>query len=149
VKFDAQTLLSMQHLVFVRHLDRKMLRHTDRAVTWAPVVLLITVGVAWRQFKIASAKQVNTLVAAVVPFGEGRFLANLSGTVGATNIDPNDANQLAVGYVHSLSKRTALYTTYSRIDNEGGARFAAPGGVSSPTAGGGSSGFDLGVRHTF
>jgi hypothetical protein len=50
VEFDAHTLLSMQRLLFVRHLDRKMLRRVDRAVVWAPVVLLIAVGMvgfAW------------------------------------------------------------------------------------------------------
>jgi predicted porin len=60
----------------------------------------------------------------------------------------NDANHLALGVVHALSKRTALYANWARIDNEGvGVRFNV--GLAPKTAGGTSSGFDLGVRHNF
>lgn len=60
----------------------------------------------------------------------------------------NDADQLAIGYVHDLSKRTALYATWSEIDNKGaGTRFNV--GLGPTSLGGNSSGFDLGLRHSF
>jgi predicted porin len=60
----------------------------------------------------------------------------------------NDAAHLAFGYVHKLSKRSALYATYGRIDNKGsGTRFN--NGVTTTTPGGVSQGIDLGLRHSF
>jgi len=61
-----------------------------------------------------------------------------------------DANQIAVGYVHNLSRRTALYTTYSTVENKGaGKQFAVGAGQAVVTPGGKSTGLDLGIRHTF
>ncbi|MFM6990016.1 MAG: porin, partial [Rhodoferax sp.] len=41
----------------------------------------------------------------------------------------NDATQVAIGYVHNLSKRTALYTNYSVVDNKGtGTKFVVGDG---------------------
>jgi predicted porin len=60
----------------------------------------------------------------------------------------NDANHWAIGWVHDLSKRTSLYVTYGRIDNEGdGTRF--DNGVRPVTPGGASRGADLGIKHSF
>jgi len=57
-------------------------------------------------------------------------------------------NQFAVGAVYDLSKRTALYTTYSQLKNEAG--FANNVGSAAASAGGvKSKGFDIGVRHSF
>jgi predicted porin len=75
--------------------------------------------------------------------------ANLAGTVGNTTINANDAQQLALGYVHNLSKRPALYGTYSRISNDGIATFAVPWGAAAPVAGKTSTGYEVGIRHTF
>lgn len=62
----------------------------------------------------------------------------------------NDATQWAVGYVHDLSKRTAIYTNYSEVSNDGtGTRFTVGGGNGVTTPGGSSSGYELGIRHSF
>lgn len=58
-----------------------------------------------------------------------------------------NANQIAVGYVHNLSKRTAVYTTYSRLQNRDGA--ALTGGGVPGVANAAWSGLDIGVRHSF
>ena len=58
----------------------------------------------------------------------------------------------AVGYVHNLSKRTAIYGTYAYVDNRGSINLpVASGGLNGPVpvAGGNASGFDIGVRHAF
>lgn len=62
----------------------------------------------------------------------------------------NDATQWAVGYVHDLSKRTALYANYSQLSNDGvGTKFTVGSGNSTTTPGGGSTGYEFGVRHSF
>jgi predicted porin len=55
--------------------------------------------------------------------------------------------KLAAGYIYNLSKRTALYATYARVKNRGGAAISLNG--SSTAANASSSGFDLGIRHDF
>lgn len=57
------------------------------------------------------------------------------------------STKIALGYVHPLSPRTAIYGTYARLRNSGGADRAVNGAVTAPNAP--SSGFDLGLRHTF
>jgi predicted porin len=115
---------------------------------------IVRVSGALRRFKFADFRQTNVLVAAMVPIGAGQVKlsyqeANVDGTAGAADVSDNDAYQLGLGYVHNLSKRTALYGTYSRISNSGDATFVVPGGNSPMTAGGTSSGFEAGLRHTF
>ncbi|WCM94744.1 porin [Acidovorax sp. NCPPB 2350] len=61
--------------------------------------------------------------------------------------DVNDANQVSLGCVHYLSKRTALYGTFSRIGNKGTQNFGL-GGV-TPPAGGSVRGIEFGMNHTF
>lgn len=64
--------------------------------------------------------------------------------------DPK-ASQIALSYVHNLSKRTALYASVARIDNKNGAALSVGGpsyvsGAFSPKR---STGYDLGLRHAF
>jgi hypothetical protein len=57
---------------------------------------------------------------------------------------------MAVGYVHDLSKRTALFTNYSKVSNSGtGKQFTVGSGNNVTTAGGSSTGYEFGVRHNF
>ncbi|MDN4588321.1 porin [Xenophilus aerolatus] len=60
----------------------------------------------------------------------------------------DDARQFGIGYVHNLSKRTALYGTYARLTNSAQARYAVSGGV-APAGGRRSTGTEFGVRHLF
>jgi len=85
------------------------------------------------------------------------------GQVSRSGIEPfaagwNDQSawQLALGATYDLSKRTALYATYSHIDNSDGARFivgSLQGGANNATGGAGanegSQGFEVGIRHSF
>lgn len=64
-----------------------------------------------------------------------------------------EATQVALGYVHNLSRRTALYATVSRLTNKNGAAlniFNAPAAVANaamtPHR---STGYDFGIRHAF
>jgi predicted porin len=55
----------------------------------------------------------------------------------------NDADYWQVGYTHSLSKRTNLYTSYSIIKNDGA------GTTGGAAAGGDISWLNVGLRHRF
>jgi predicted porin len=115
---------------------------------------VLKLSAAWRRLQYLNARQTNMLAAAVVPAGAGQIKlsyqrADLGGSVGAVDVSNNDANQLGLGYVHSLSKRTALYATFSRIDNRGSATFVVPGGPAGLAGGGTSSGLEAGLRHSF
>ncbi|MDN3920078.1 porin [Pelomonas sp. PFR6] len=116
---------------------------------------VVKLNAAWRRFDFLDSKQTNILLAAILPVGAAGQLkvsyqkADLSGRVRTTNVADNDGAQLGLGYVHNLSKRTALYASYSRINNDGVATFVVPGGASGLTAGGNSWGVESGVRHIF
>jgi predicted porin len=57
------------------------------------------------------------------------------------------AKKWAVGYVYPMSKRTELYTAAAHVSNAGPSAQALNGAVTA--AGKSSSGFDLGVKHSF
>lgn len=62
------------------------------------------------------------------------------------------ANQFSLGYVHNMSKRTALYGTYAYLKNKDGGVFGlngAFGGVNGANNSGKMHGLQVGVRHAF
>ncbi len=96
-------------------------------------------------------------IAATAPLGSGSVWASYtsadySNDSKLANVS-GDSSQFAAGYVHNLSKRTALYTTVSYVDNKNGANFGVNGAGSSANpavvSGGRSGGFDVGVKHSF
>ena len=101
------------------------------------------------------------LLGVTVPVGAGLIRASYSSVKYDYNqpevlfeprvADPK-ANKLAIGYVHNLSKRTALYATVARVSNKndagltvGGPAFVTSGGFTPKT----STGYDFGIRHAF
>ncbi len=111
---------------------------------------------------VGELEQTNWYVGASAPLG----LWTIRGTYGSVsrkgtdygiNIDSMDAQQFAIGFQYDLSKRTALYGTYSKIANDGnatnGANFIV--GALNNVAGGGagrgqdSQGYEFGIRHSF
>ncbi|RYF74554.1 MAG: porin, partial [Comamonadaceae bacterium] len=123
-----------------------------------------------------STKMTGYLLGATVPVGAGLIRASygqvkvkvdqaavLFPTAFTTGYDAPKANQFALGYVHNLSKRTALYATGTYVRNKNGAGFTAGSGnidapfVAGYTAGGAtgvyraktSIGYDFGIRHAF
>ncbi|MBC5763922.1 porin [Ramlibacter albus] len=89
------------------------------------------------------------LVGGLVPVGAGEVRVSYS----RFHIDPPGnvaeprATKIALGYVHNLSKRTALYATYARVRNSAGGTLGLGGATTAANQG--SSGLDLGIRHTF
>ncbi|GAB3662514.1 porin [Ramlibacter alkalitolerans] len=88
------------------------------------------------------------LLGTLVPVGAGEIRASYSTykiDAGA-GADPR-ARQLALGYVHNLSKRTALYATAARVQNRNGAAVSLNGATLGTATS--STGYDLGIRHSF
>ena len=102
------------------------------------------------------AKENRGSFSAVVPLGQGEIhagysLSKLTGSVGGASVSTK-VDQMALGYVYNLSKRTALYSTVSRVNNKDTTRNSVASGTAitaAPTAGGKSTGFEAGLRHFF
>jgi len=90
----------------------------------------------------------NWFVGVSAPFGQWNFKASYGGTNGKDLLDNVDASQWALGVDYNLSKRTALYATWSSINNDNAAFSVAPG-WGALSAGNNSTGGSIGVRHTF
>ncbi|PUE20927.1 porin [Limnohabitans sp. WS1] len=71
------------------------------------------------------------LVGVTAPLGAGVVKFAMSNIKQGTTVD---SDKTAIGYVYSLSKRTALYTTFA---------------TTKPMTGDKTTGFDLGVTHSF
>jgi predicted porin len=102
------------------------------------------------------------LIGATVPVGPGLIRISYSHADIDTNsalIDDPKSDKFALGYVHNLSKRTALYATAAYLKNKNGATLSNPGSpaITVNTATGGtvalpvekSWGYDVGIRHSF
>jgi len=107
---------------------------------------------SYTQAKFGARKQTLWTAAVTVPLGQGQILASFTDSkangAAETAAVAYDAKLFAVGYVYNLSKRTALYTTAAQIKN-GGAGKLLVNGSPTPSAGGKSSGVDVGIRHSF
>ena len=86
-----------------------------------------------------------------VPVGPGAILASY-GQRKDSNLDNSTVKQAAIGYTYALSKRTNLYTSYAHISNQsnvdqyvGDATIAGSGLMGGQS----SSGFALGIKHSF
>ena len=146
-------------------------RVEDRADFTSPIL-----GLGGLTFK-DNDKYNGGLIGVTVPVGAGlirasaarvKFKNDLGSFVtpptlfGTTNLDAS-ANKFAIGYVHNLSKRTALYATAARIRIKHGENNPAIVGATTggaPTflsTGAGTTGFaprsaygyDFGLRHSF
>jgi predicted porin len=88
------------------------------------------------------------LIGGLVPVGAGEIRLAYSqyrtDFGGATN---PKLKKLAVGYVHNLSKRTAIYTTLAHQKTSGGA--AIPLSGSATFVNDKATALDLGIRHSF
>lgn len=115
--------------------------------------LRFTAGLA--QMRFQDARQSNLSLGAEWLLGPGSVRAiyhriNQSGaTATGVRVDADDAQALGLGYVHNLSKRTALYGTTMFVSNKGGGKFAVPGGAAGMAGGSSSRGYEVGLRHQF
>ena len=86
------------------------------------------------------------MLGATMPLGAGELKGSY--TWGNSTNDGLEGSQIAIGYVYNLSKRTALYTTYSYINNDGKtAPYTMAGYI--PLKDKSIWGLDFGVTHRF
>jgi predicted porin len=107
---------------------------------------------SYTESKYLARKQEILTVSATAPLGQGQLWGSYTSakTSGETGFATVGTPKLyAVGYIYNLSKRTALYTTYSELKNDGTTRFALGGAPAATANGLKSSGFDVGIRHSF
>lgn len=97
----------------------------------------------------AGSDQDNWLIGAAAPFGQWNLKISYAEVDGGGTIAGKGATQFAIGVDYNLSKRTALYATYSAIDNESTSDFKVLGASSALSPGNNSQGVQLGVRHSF
>lgn len=124
---------------------------SEDAVTWAIGgdwdLKVIRLTGFYSSLEIGGASQYNWQVGASAPFGSWLLRGAISGMSGVGSLSSQEALRYALGVVYSLSRRTALYTTYASIDNKNTAFVVASG--PPLTCGNRSSGLDFGVRHSF
>jgi predicted porin len=91
---------------------------------------------------VTTAKSRDLMLGVSAPVGAGTVLASF---IRKDNrlVGNSDADQWAIGYTHGLSKRTNLYTSYSRTKNDAGSALNSAG------AGLDSNVFNVGIRHKF
>ena len=92
-------------------------------------------------------------LSAIVPLGQGEIhlgydRSKLKG-LPAPYAESTSVDQIKLGYVYNLSKRTAVYTTISRLDNKGNTQLTLFGASAQTTPSGKSEGAEFGVRHFF
>ena len=119
-------------------------KQNNVAVSWNAGVATLTGYVA--SDRLGDSDGRGYLLGAQVPVGAGSIRASYSQY--RTDASGNPATKkLAVGYVHSISKRTALYANVASVKNSGGAAQSLNGSVTKSN--GSSKGLDLGIRHSF
>ncbi len=128
------------------------------------------------RLNLSNANQNNWFIGATAPIGLWNIKASygyvdrggsLATKDGVIKVDGQKADQFAIGADYNLSKRTALYATYSYLSNNGnnnnGSAFTVaplmnapdvkgPNGVplgGGARAGATSSGFEFGIKHSF
>ena len=88
------------------------------------------------------------VTAPVGPAGEVRAAYNYYDVKGVDG----KAHQLSVGYVHNLSKRTAVYGTYAFLKNKGDEQFGVGANglsIAAPAGGKNQNALTVGIRHAF
>lgn len=93
-------------------------------------------------------KLTGVSVGLAMPVGQGQVRASYARIKFDHATDNSKVQKLALGYVHNLSKRTALYTTVAYIDNSNGSKLVTNSAVAG-IANKSSTGVDFGIRHRF
>ena len=87
-------------------------------------------------------------VSAVVPFGQSEIHVGYDNDKRDNDGFTTKVDQIKLGYVYNLSKRTALYGTVSRLNNKDDTALAIGGGFPIDVAGK-SKAAEVGLRHIF
>jgi len=111
--------------------------------------LFLAVASEQGQAAAAGRDQTDALVGATVPVGTAGTL-ELSYLKKTDNkVNNANATQTAIGYLHPMSKRTTLYTSYGVITSDSGFAYAQSGAAQTITGGKDYSMFSMGIKHSF
>jgi len=103
-----------------------------------------------QEIGVAETKFRNGMIGVSLPIGPGSLFVNYAINDNRT-IDDADSKKAAIMYTYDLSKRTNLYTGYSRTSNDSLATIGtgAIGSNAAGAAGENTSAFAVGIRHKF
>jgi predicted porin len=90
-------------------------------------------------------QRMNAMGGVTVPLAGGSVLASYVHS-NDKKVADQDANQIGVGYLYPLSKRTSVYTSFAHIQNLHGGTFTVGNATETGT---GNKSFDIGVVHNF
>ena len=113
---------------------------------------LATLMASFDRSQLRGARETVATLGAVVPIGVaeihvGYDRSTLRNAAGAGS--SNTVDQIKLGGVYNLSKRTALYTTTTRLDNKDRSTLTLSGNAGPTTPGGSSRAIEFGLRHFF
>jgi predicted porin len=90
----------------------------------------------------------NFRVSGMYTLGASEFHVNVGHANAWSRLDNSAATQWTLGYNYNLSKRTKVYTYYTKINNKANASYGYAAGVNNPT-GQDFRSFAVGIRHNF
>ena len=153
--FDVSGAYAQQRLDLVAGQPQEKTFNVGGAYDLSVVKLLAYFNRETRSTSAVDLKENRFSISGVVPFGQseihvGYDYGKLDTTPAGFAKVTTKVDQFKIGYVYNLSKRTALYSTLSRLSNKNGTGLAIGGGnpygsVSNPK----STGAEFGLRHFF
>ncbi|MEJ5896830.1 porin [Aquabacterium sp. G14] len=103
--------------------------------------------------KVVDAKETRVVLGVTVPIGSNYAFVSFAKSSVSDFPGAHGASQIGGGYVHTLSKRTAVYANAAWLTNKGDGQLSTTNfgsfGSTAPVPGGKSQGFEIGVRHNF
>jgi len=93
--------------------------------------------------------QDNWFIGVSAPLGQANLKASFGQAEGSGFGDGRGAKQWAIGADYNLSKRTAVYATWSQMNNNSTSAFRISGTGSALSPGQNSTGGEVGVKHSF
>lgn len=102
----------------------------------------------YNENKFGAKKQAVWEASFSVPVGAAELRASYA-KADSSNTGAYDAKMMGVEGIYNLSKRTAVYASYGKIDNSNGAGFTVIGGTLGSAVNAASTGYNVGFRHSF
>jgi predicted porin len=99
--------------------------------------------------KEGGAKRNIYRIAGMLPVGASEFHLNFGSAGKRGNVANSDARQYTLAYNYNLSKRTRVYTYYTKIDNKSAAGYNFDNESLGAPIGKDSSALAVGIRHNF
>ena len=128
--------------------------HKDTVLSGSYDLGAAKLSAAVRRFTYLDSQQTNSMIAASIPYGNGQFklayvVGKSGGNIAGVSSSSVGGSLLGLGYVHRLSRRTAVYTNFGSLSNQATSTYTLQTSPATITPGGRSRGVELGIMHTF